>query len=443
MRNGYYVLCGLGLCLAWILNLLTTKSLSISKAGVIIVTMMLYAAVVIDILTFGEFEYYTSCVVAMDCLLLCNCSPGLTVAMRNLVVVVVCVQSVEQCVGIGLYDVLRVLSIDPPKPRGAEMLPTLLLQRLQVFVIDFAVTRHFATQMREERAKVLKAITVTQNIAVAMSRFDLAEATTMIASQADTLPAELNEAFTTLTTYLHFYKPYLPLHLLGEPQQEAGEGSSTTPSTKSSSESDVLRMSTSSRDMVVVNAKNVVLMVVNLIDFLPGILSDGVNKGNRFLERYLSFVVTTVRSARGLTDHFLGDRVLISFNAARACLSSSRCAVDCALALRSAPTEITGRGEDRLSLVIALAGGSVRCGPMGCSGMTRYTVLGRVAGWVHVLERYLTLNKYTVGVDSSVANSIEHAFHFRLLDQVRYDKAERMTRIWTPTDERQYIEQEW
>eukprot|EP01063_Lacrimia_lanifica_P017138 TRINITY_DN2386_c0_g1_i1.p1 TRINITY_DN2386_c0_g1~~TRINITY_DN2386_c0_g1_i1.p1 ORF type:complete len:822 (+),score=269.22 TRINITY_DN2386_c0_g1_i1:79-2544(+) len=82
------------------------------------------------------------------------------------------------------------------------------------FLMDYVVTRRFADMVEAEQAVMKTAVEVSEEIAGALARFDLASARTALETDGASLPEELYASFQGLLGNLGEYKPYLPAALL-------------------------------------------------------------------------------------------------------------------------------------------------------------------------------------------------------------------------------------
>ncbi|KAJ9448110.1 Adenylate cyclase [Diplonema papillatum] len=82
-----------------------------------------------------------------------------------------------------------------------------------VLVVDYFVTRNFATTMRVAQARLECSASAAHDIAHALANFDLDQAALQLAT-APNLPAELRDALSQLLSNLTSYRPYLPEALL-------------------------------------------------------------------------------------------------------------------------------------------------------------------------------------------------------------------------------------
>ena len=84
-----------------------------------------------------------------------------------------------------------------------------LLGALAVFLVDFFITRGFASQVRVEKQKIAASIDTAQKVTECLVKFDLDAARQILQSDAG-MPDELYQSFAQLLANLDEYRPYLP-----------------------------------------------------------------------------------------------------------------------------------------------------------------------------------------------------------------------------------------
>eukprot|EP00755_Sulcionema_specki_P037681 Sspe_Gene.109396::Locus_89537_Transcript_2_2_Confidence_0.667_Length_2027::g.109396::m.109396 len=423
----FFIACGL-------LHTFITKRLTEPMAIVYISGVTVLSVCLGDITTYSLHEKYTGVVLTMDCILLCRCSETFTTVARNVIVVYILVITLEHTVGLGIFSLIpeEWVGEKRPAPLGTGFLFSLLSQRLMVFLLDFMMTQHFARRMHKEQATIQAVVVTAENIAVALSRFDTCTASTLI-NESSGLPDELRAALETLVKNLQTYRPYLPQSCLpdelvsSDASEEADKRTDrrTVVSDKSSVPEEAQTCQTHG-----IQNRTITLVAINVIGFSSSWASGRFSS----LEEYLTFILTHVRDSHGLVESFSGDRVLVSFNAAKSCMTHRRRGVECALA-------VTGSTHHRWS--VAVSCGQALCGDGGCEGMKRYTILGTVYPWVCVLERYAKILGLSVLADSGVARQCQYDFHFRLVSYVRYEKNAAPVLIWHPTGAIEQRMEEW
>eukprot|EP01063_Lacrimia_lanifica_P010971 TRINITY_DN1774_c0_g1_i3.p1 TRINITY_DN1774_c0_g1~~TRINITY_DN1774_c0_g1_i3.p1 ORF type:complete len:799 (+),score=180.69 TRINITY_DN1774_c0_g1_i3:77-2398(+) len=81
-----------------------------------------------------------------------------------------------------------------------------------VFILDYFLTRGFADEVLNEKAKMAAAVQAAEDIARSLARFDLEAAARYLENHPE-LPDELAESLETLLVNLGSYHPYLPTEL--------------------------------------------------------------------------------------------------------------------------------------------------------------------------------------------------------------------------------------
>eukprot|EP01062_Namystynia_karyoxenos_P034139 TRINITY_DN2503_c1_g5_i1.p1 TRINITY_DN2503_c1_g5~~TRINITY_DN2503_c1_g5_i1.p1 ORF type:complete len:876 (+),score=208.89 TRINITY_DN2503_c1_g5_i1:81-2708(+) len=91
-----------------------------------------------------------------------------------------------------------------------------------VFLMDYYLTRGFASQMRAQMNAVEASIEAASRIATLLSQYAVEDAQRLVQGEAGSgLPTGLAEAFTQLLHNLESYRPYLPESLLLQGQSES------------------------------------------------------------------------------------------------------------------------------------------------------------------------------------------------------------------------------
>eukprot|EP00756_Hemistasia_phaeocysticola_P031181 Hpha_TRINITY_DN16336_c10_g1::TRINITY_DN16336_c10_g1_i1::g.60717::m.60717 len=85
-----------------------------------------------------------------------------------------------------------------------------------VLLVDFHLTRTFASGMRSQMAMMQTSVRVSERVAHALSRYHIDEAQAAIEAEGEALPEELRSSFQGLVYNLNQYKPFLPSALLRE-----------------------------------------------------------------------------------------------------------------------------------------------------------------------------------------------------------------------------------
>ena len=276
-------------------------------------------------------------------------------------------------------------TVYPCKKNGMDYLVSSSL----VFVMDFVATRGFAHGIMKEQASMERTISVVQEIASLLARYDVEQVASLLQVHGSTLPEEMVAALQKLEGNLRMYKAYLPqtcFPMEGLIRQKASfaEEDSDTNTTGSSAASHSGSPSDHSHDrtlsQVVVaplflSPAKATLLMVNMKASL-GILEED---SARFSNLFTSLLVQTLHAvdmARGMIDLFVGDRVHCSFNALKKCANHATSSLHAA-----------GMLVQCQYVNMGVATGTVLRGDMGCDVMRRFSTVGTLVRDVNGLER--------------------------------------------------------
>eukprot|EP00755_Sulcionema_specki_P011500 Sspe_Gene.49178::Locus_26227_Transcript_1_1_Confidence_1.000_Length_952::g.49178::m.49178 len=151
----------------------------------------------------------------MDLMLLCGFRDWAVTILRNIVVVYITLQTLEQTFRFSMYDVVPAWSTYERPTEGKTTVhgAWLLYTRLFVFLADFMMTRHFQRSMMQERAQIKASVELAELVTAAMVKFDLDAAEAALQKAA---ASSLTTAFSELLENLRSYQPYLPKALFHE-----------------------------------------------------------------------------------------------------------------------------------------------------------------------------------------------------------------------------------
>eukprot|EP00756_Hemistasia_phaeocysticola_P000653 Hpha_TRINITY_DN10477_c0_g1::TRINITY_DN10477_c0_g1_i1::g.193267::m.193267 len=143
----------------------------------------------------------------------------------------------ERCEAVyrfGMYDVARKGTVEkcecdsPPCEVPLFSSATQLAYFAGVLLIDFYLTRGFASALRKQLHLIEASVTVSQTITEYLARYEVELAQKEVEGPAgDNLPAELRESFRSLLANLFVYRPYLPAALFAVDEEDAGSRSSS------------------------------------------------------------------------------------------------------------------------------------------------------------------------------------------------------------------------
>eukprot|EP01059_Diplonema_ambulator_P027486 TRINITY_DN4567_c0_g1_i1.p1 TRINITY_DN4567_c0_g1~~TRINITY_DN4567_c0_g1_i1.p1 ORF type:complete len:858 (+),score=94.87 TRINITY_DN4567_c0_g1_i1:142-2574(+) len=186
-----------------------TKRCPIHLVEFVIIMAGFLFCIVGDFFGFGLEELWSPVVVIMDVLLLSKAHPMAAAGSCVFSLLYITVKTIEEGVGLGLYDMVPQSWVPGLKPRDKEGLnwtANVLFTRGGMLFADFIMTRNFAYGMRAEQEKSEAAVRLAEEIASALVKFDLDKASELVGDSAD----GLSNAFRDLLRNLRMYRPYLP-----------------------------------------------------------------------------------------------------------------------------------------------------------------------------------------------------------------------------------------
>eukprot|EP00756_Hemistasia_phaeocysticola_P012914 Hpha_TRINITY_DN15236_c4_g3::TRINITY_DN15236_c4_g3_i1::g.65451::m.65451 len=325
------------------------------------------------------------------------------------------VDSTEAAVRFGLYDVISSEAppvcdcADPPCSKGIIASFTNYIMVAAVLLVDFSLTRGFATDLRHQLRRVRASVEVAGEIAAALGRYDVDVAEEAIERGKD-LPEELSDSFRPLLSNLRLYKAYLPHSCLvqnassalapGE-EQPSESGSehreallftknnsqdSLFPDDNASSASSIRGNGIETRELKAAPRRGrVSLAAGNRIGYLSSV-------SDQFGELNADWIATDVEhwcmavvDLKGVVDLMGGDRRYASFNARQGCYNHAAAAVG-ALSCRADQQQHEAFANDALWSGCVVTGQAV-CGDFGSTSVLRFMVLGALSSSLHPLER--------------------------------------------------------
>ena len=114
----------------------------------------------------------------------------------------------------------------PPCALSATEASENILLSLLVFIVDFITTRGFARSILKEQAAMERTISVVQEIASLLAKYDVEGVAEMLKVQRDELPEEMHATLQRMEENLRKYRPYLPAALF---EEEGGAPSASVP----------------------------------------------------------------------------------------------------------------------------------------------------------------------------------------------------------------------
>ena len=176
-------------------------------------------------------------VLVIDLLLVMQVPTRYSLGLVVVIVIWLVFLSVEESFRFGLYDIpgmakqegdygrlyyknLHYSCDSPPCPQSFP--PTTLVPAVAVFVMDFIVTRGFASEVLKEQEAMERTINAVQEIASLLAKYDVEGVARMLAACGSELPEEMYETLQTMEQNLRRYKPYLPAALFEEEEDDDG-----------------------------------------------------------------------------------------------------------------------------------------------------------------------------------------------------------------------------
>ena len=339
-------------------------------------------------------------VLVVDMLLIMQVPAKYSMGLACFTVVYMIVMAVEEGYRFGLLDMPGLMpqeerwsrisdtvscTVFPCKKNGMDY----LLSAIMVFVMDFIATRGFAHGIMKEQASMERTISVVQEIASLLARYDVEQVASLLQVHGSTLPEEMVAALQKLEGNLRMYKAYLPQTCFpmedGVKQRESmfeetvRDKSVTSASTASQSDSTSKDSSIPVQVHVLtplfLSPAKATLLMVNMKASL-GILEEDSARFSNLFTTLLVKTLHAVDMARGMIDLFVGDRVHCSFNALKKCANHATSSLHAAGMLVQCQYANMG-----------VATGTVLRGDMGCDVMRRFSTVGNLVRDVNELER--------------------------------------------------------
>eukprot|EP01064_Diplonema_japonicum_P033791 TRINITY_DN6761_c0_g1_i3.p1 TRINITY_DN6761_c0_g1~~TRINITY_DN6761_c0_g1_i3.p1 ORF type:complete len:862 (+),score=233.78 TRINITY_DN6761_c0_g1_i3:101-2587(+) len=247
-------------------------------------------------------------------------------------------------------------------------------------------------------------------------------------------------SFFQMINNLVEFRNYMPASVLQATSDESDstQAQSTDHSRSGATQSRVSRTSHSLRVAQKQNVlygteaktKKVTLLACNMRSFL---------QSGEFLKKiseYLTAALLHVKATRGTPDSFSGDRLYVSWNGVRNCSSYRAAAYNFSRAL----TGNTSLGR----FSIGIASGQVRCGNMGCDGMKKFTFVGSLASWVHIVERVARMQGADIAVDNTTHEEVTNVAFTRPLLHLSFPKhSDKTLLVHEALGEKEVKEEEW
>eukprot|EP01063_Lacrimia_lanifica_P011064 TRINITY_DN17833_c0_g1_i2.p1 TRINITY_DN17833_c0_g1~~TRINITY_DN17833_c0_g1_i2.p1 ORF type:complete len:672 (+),score=184.31 TRINITY_DN17833_c0_g1_i2:44-2017(+) len=283
-----------------------------------------------------------------------------------------------------------------------------------ILLVDYKATAGFAMAVEAEKAKMERAVAVSQTVASCLAFFDLNLAEEALEKvEPGDMPEELTEAFSRLLGNLRSYRPYLPQAVMAQDEclekgfsDDAGAVARTSSSgtnihgpTSPASQPSVLAMSPegsfrssgsggssvgSPRPSFRQRANFAVVrhlkcqhatLLLATCTLAPGAVHPDLEM---YADAHTAFLTEVLRNCtRGVLMHFSGERVYVSFNTFR------RAASHASHGLSAATAFVDGsNASGRCGAHVAVATGAVLFGNLGNEASTSPNILSAMVHWL-------------------------------------------------------------
>ncbi|KAJ9471624.1 Adenylate cyclase [Diplonema papillatum] len=220
----YVYLLPQGVGLLFLAVLLVTRRASSAFVSCFLLSYAL-VAILIDWAhaALAEQRLWPGVMILLDINLLASGPEWVSLVLLGVTLMWLLISSAEEAYRFGIFDVfgdmgngtVRVCDCDdPPCPKGGfDDVYTIFSSAGMVFVMDFFLTRHFATSLHTANTRMESSIDVAQKVAHALSEFDLDAASSQLHSETH-LPDGLRDALEQILANLTCYRPYIPEAIL-------------------------------------------------------------------------------------------------------------------------------------------------------------------------------------------------------------------------------------
>eukprot|EP01064_Diplonema_japonicum_P003688 TRINITY_DN1238_c4_g1_i1.p1 TRINITY_DN1238_c4_g1~~TRINITY_DN1238_c4_g1_i1.p1 ORF type:complete len:874 (+),score=85.91 TRINITY_DN1238_c4_g1_i1:53-2623(+) len=261
--------------------------------------------------------------------------------------------------------------------------------------------------------------------------------------------ADMQKSFYVMVKNLIEYKNYIPQAILVSEDDDSStvfSESSFQPSRYSSHMSSPHQMSTDHYSMSTsvlpeegLKRKMISVIYVNVSRW------HSVIQGLTDLEiiathsDYLVSALSVVNGSKGVPETFIGDRLVVTFNAVVPCSGHRLSALGTAFGIK----ELIEK-KSVLKISYSCASGEAKVGSMGCSGMKRMAILSSVLPWAAALEA-LNKSRSTRGlIDHFMYKDTHQKYVLRCVDGVDYKKRlSNIIRIYEVVGGMTLKEEEW
>ena len=170
-------------------------------------------------------------VIAIDLMLVLQMPTKYTFGLVAFTVVYLVIVAVEESFRFGLLDLPGFGTQEVRRKYYEDMLacdtlpcpvsfpPNNLVATLMVFLMDFVITRGFATTVMKEQAAMQRTISAVQEITALLAKYDVDGVARMLDARKALLPPEMHATLEKMELNLRRYRPYLPAALFDRDDQ--------------------------------------------------------------------------------------------------------------------------------------------------------------------------------------------------------------------------------
>ena len=333
-----------------------------------------------------------------------------------------------QVLGIGYFIVEILTTKIRRSERNTEYEAAACVVRSFIMVGCYAGIRKLAADRFYSKECLKSVSSIIGDIALSLETYDVSLAYQFLCNTPD-LPENVFDSLSLLVHNVQTHKPYLPQSCFLRNDSSALRQSSTpglVPKSEQSCQS--IESPGSLVGLKKFSNKEFSIAVVNIKNSLA-LLSDPPSFAY-CLSLYVSTLNENLGRSRGILEHLLGDRAVLTFGASKPCKNtSSSCYNTCLSILKQ--TESLFRGFNELSFNVGMEYGSAYCGVLGSSDCLRFSLIGTLPLWVSCIERVGASIDAPIIVGSNFTEKLDIPFKI-VLYRVQFNSDIRF--LYTPED---------
>eukprot|EP01063_Lacrimia_lanifica_P006007 TRINITY_DN13611_c0_g1_i1.p1 TRINITY_DN13611_c0_g1~~TRINITY_DN13611_c0_g1_i1.p1 ORF type:complete len:484 (+),score=160.49 TRINITY_DN13611_c0_g1_i1:59-1453(+) len=166
--------------------------------------------------------------------------------------------------------------------------------------------------------------------------------------------------------------------------------------------------------------KKVTMAVYNVVGWTAAVEGMGDVALQELITRVYLEMQAAVQNQKGVFDAFFGDRFVVAHNAFTVQAGHKVAAVGAALQASARMRAVCTPAGTPLRLSFAACTGEAKVGPIGCHGMKKVTVLGRVVPLAVALEQLNKQQGWRGVVNRQLAKEAFMDLHLKAVDCVEY-----------------------